>query len=91
MPRGEDAAGAELPKIGVAECDDYISKMSACFETDEIAEDIREGQRTGFDLTVKSWHDSAKANPGADATLVTGCTAAMNMAKKMYPGCFKGD
>ena len=86
---GADAAKAEVTTIGVPECDDYISTMSACFETDEIPADIRDGQKMGFDATVTSWADSAKAHPEGDATLVTGCKAAMNMAKKMYPGCFK--
>ncbi len=75
--------------IGVAECDEYIKKMGACFETDVIPADIREGQKKGFNMTVKSWADSAKEHPEKAPTLVTGCNAAMTAAKKMYAKCFE--
>ncbi|MCA9709308.1 MAG: hypothetical protein KDK70_25925 [Myxococcales bacterium] len=85
---GLEPSGDPLPTIGVTECDDYITQMSKCFEGDAIPAESRDAQKMGFEMSVKSWADSAKANADSTSTLVPACKAAMDAARKMYPGCF---
>lgn len=84
----EDAPAPDT--IGVAECDDYISKMNACIAAGKIPADQLEGQKMGLEMYAKSWADAKKANPGDGAALVPGCKAAIEMGKVSHPTCFEG-
>jgi hypothetical protein len=87
----EVVADAPAPDtIGVAECDDYISKMNACIAGGKVPADQLEGQKMGLEMYAKSWADAKKANPGDGAALVPGCKAAIEMGKVSHPTCFEG-
>ncbi|MEM9455874.1 MAG: hypothetical protein AAGF11_16970 [Myxococcota bacterium] len=83
-----EAAAEPPPKIGVAECDEYITTMSTCYASGKIPDADRDAHRMGFDASVKSWADSAKAHPEDQSHLVPGCKAALAAARKQYPSCF---
>lgn len=83
------AAGDAPAKIGVAECDEYVTKMSACIASGSVPADQLEAQKMGLDMYQKSWADAVKTNPADSATLVPGCKAAIEMGKVSHPGCFK--
>jgi len=87
--KAAEGDGEPPPTIGVAECDEYITKMTKCFAGDSIPAEARETHRMGFDMSVKSWADSATAHPESLSNLVPGCKAAIDAARKTYPDCFK--
>lgn len=90
--KAEAAAGGEPPAtIGVAECDEYITKMTACIAGGTVPADKVEAQKMGLDMYAKSWSDAMKANPSDGASLVPGCKAAIEMGKVGYPSCFAGE
>lgn len=80
----------ELPTIGVAECDDYIATMDACFASDVIPLEERERQRAAFEASLEGWAKAVAANTDDGATLVIGCNAALDLARSAYPRCFEG-
>jgi len=82
---GEPAA--DVPKIGVPECDEYIATMNACFASDAIPAEERDKQKLGFDASVRGWADAVAANPDGSTALASGCKAALDMARIAYPGC----
>lgn len=83
------AAGDAPAKIGVAECDEYVAKMTACIASGGIAAEQLEAQKMGLDMYQKSWADAIKSNPADGPTLVPGCKAAIEMGKVSHPSCFK--
>lgn len=86
----DPGAGAEAPaKIGVAECDEYITKMTACIASGSVAPEQLEAQKMGLDMYAKSWADAMKANPAEGSALVPGCKAAIEMGKVSHPACFE--
>lgn len=86
----EAGAGGDAPaKIGVAECDEYITKMTACIASGSIAAEQLEAQKMGLDMYQKSWADAIKSNPAEGAALVPGCKAAIEMGKVSHPTCFE--
>lgn len=86
----EAGAGGDAPaKIGVAECDEYVAKMTACIASGGIAAEQLEAQKMGLDMYQKSWADAIKSNPADGPTLVPGCKAAIEMGKVSHPSCFK--
>jgi hypothetical protein len=86
----DPGAGGEAPaKIGVAECDEYVTKMSACIASGGIAPEQLEAQKLGLDMYAKSWADAMKANPAEGPALVPGCKAAIEMGKVSHPACFE--
>ena len=65
-------------KIGVPECDEYISKVEAC-----LAKVPAAGQpavKTSLDTMRKTWKDAA-ATPQGKAGLAAGCKSALDTAK----------
>ena len=74
-------------KIGIAECDDYISKVKAC-----LASKVPEAQRAMFDqamnTSAQQWK-AAIAQPGGKEALAAQCKQASDMAKQTYAsfGC----
>ena len=86
----DPGAGGEAPaKIGVAECDEYITKMTACIASGSIAAEQLEAQKMGLDMYAKSWADAMKSNPAEGPALVPGCKAAIEMGKVAHPACFE--
>jgi hypothetical protein len=86
----DPGAGGEAPaKIGVAECDEYITTMTACIASGSIAPEQLEQQKLGLDMYAKSWADAMKANPAEGSALVPGCKAAIEMGKVSHPACFE--
>lgn len=74
-------------KLGIAECDDYISKVKAC-----LAAKVPEAQRAMFDQAMKTsteqWK-TAMAQPGGKEALAAQCKQASDAAKQTYAsfGC----
>jgi hypothetical protein len=65
-------------KVGVAECDDYITKMEACLS--KLPAAAKASYDKAFEQTRKQWRDAA-ANPQTKAALAQGCKAATDAAK----------
>ena len=83
----QSAAPAAGDSIGVAECDDYLSKVEACI-ADHVPEEARATQRQSMDQMRDQWRQAA-ANPTAKASLVAGCKAALDAARSSFAsyGC----
>jgi hypothetical protein len=71
-------------KVGVAECDEYIEKMEACFA--KMPEAQRGVVKTNFESLRKTWKDAA-STPNGKAGLTSGCKAALDGAKQSYSFC----
>lgn len=69
-------------KIGVAECDEYITKVEACIFK-KVPEANRGMYQSSFEQMRKSWKDAA-SNPQGKAALATGCKQALETAKQAY-------
>jgi hypothetical protein len=69
-------------KIGVAECDEYITKWEACVNS-KVPEAQRSMYKTSFDTTRKSWKDLA-ANPQTKGSLTNACKQALDQAKTNF-------
>ena len=70
-----DGAAASGDKIGVAECDDYITKYTACIGKMPAA------AKTASESSMKQMHDAwkaAAATPAGKDGLKTGCKAALD-------------
>ena len=65
--------------VGVAECDDYIAKMTAC--VDKLPEAQKASTLQSFEASKKAWTEQA-ANPEAKAQLSTACKTALDTAKQ---------
>ncbi len=88
-PKADGGDAADEPaKIGVAECDEYMSTMTQCFASGGVPAEQRDAVKMGFDMSVQSWVDAMKTNPEGGSGLVAGCKAALDMAKVSYPSCF---
>lgn len=83
----QSAAPAASNTIGVAECDDYLSKVEACI-VNHVPEDARAMQRQSMDQMRDQWRQAA-ANPTAKASLAAGCKAALDAARSSFAsyGC----
>jgi hypothetical protein len=65
-------------KIGIAECDDLITKYEACVSK------VPEAQRAQYESTLKQWRDTWRElakNPMTKGTLAAACKAAADQAK----------
>lgn len=74
-------------KIGVAECDEYISKYETCLKA-KVPEAGRAAMQGAFDTARRTWRDAA-ATPAGRAGLAQACKAATDAARtsmKAY-GC----
>lgn len=85
----EEAAPAEggggADKLGVAECDEYIEKFTACL--DKLPEAAQGPAKEGFKSAIDAWK-GVPAGPARDA-LAQGCQTALDAAKTSYAslGC----
>jgi hypothetical protein len=73
----ERAAGAD--EIGVAECDEYLSKVEACIN-ERVPEDAKAMQRQSIEQVRNQWRQAA-TDATARAGLATGCKAALDSAR----------
>lgn len=74
-------------KIGVPECDDFITKYEAC-----ISGKVPEAQRAMFNTTLKQWREAwqkAAATPQGKSALAQGCkmSAEQSRASMKSFGC----
>jgi hypothetical protein len=69
-------------KIGVKECDDYISKFEKCIESSTaIPTEAKKAQMDAFKQMRDAWKEAAKT-PGGKAGLKMGCEQAMKTAQE---------
>lgn len=78
-PKSDDTASTG-DKIGVPECDEYITKYEACVN-DNVPENMRASLKTSFEESRKGWKTLAD-NPQTKATLPNVCKQAMEAAKQ---------
>jgi hypothetical protein len=81
--KGGDLAKAANGATGVAECDEYLTKVMACVE-DKVPEAQRAMMKKGIEDSKASW-----AAVPDKAALAGQCKAAMDQAKASYAamGC----
>ena len=72
--------------IGVAECDEYIKKMTEC--ATKMAPEAAGPMKESMATMEKAWIDAAKTPEGKTA-LASGCKQALDAAKSAYAsmGC----
>ena len=75
-----DEAAKGDNKIGVPECDEYISKYSKCIG-DKAPDAVKEQMKKAFDTAVDGWKKAAATEAGK-AALANGCKMALDAAKK---------
>jgi hypothetical protein len=80
------AEGGEGGDIGVAECDEYIKKMTEC--STKMAPEAAGPMKESMDTMKKAWKDAASTPEGKTA-LASGCKQALDAAKSAYAsmGC----
>lgn len=73
-------------KIGVPECDEYITKVEACLA--KAPASAQATIKSSMDTMRTAWRTAA-ANPQGKAALATGCKTALEQAKTQYSayGC----
>lgn len=78
---------AATAAIGVAECDDYLTKVDNCV-TSKVPAAARAQYNTSLEATRKQWRDLA-ANPQTRASLAAACKQALESARATYKsfGC----
>jgi hypothetical protein len=83
-PAAAPAAGGG--DIGVAECDDYIKKMSDC--SGKMQPEAAGPMKESMETMKKAWKDAASTPEGKTA-LASGCKQALDAAKSAYAsmGC----
>jgi hypothetical protein len=81
------AAAPAAASVGVAECDDYLTKISACLN-DKVPEAQRAAFQSGLDQSRNAWAQPA-ATPQGKAALATACKTALDQSKAQYAsfGC----
>jgi hypothetical protein len=77
------AAGGD---VGVAECDEYIAKMTEC--AGKMAPEASGPMKESMDTMRKAWKDASSTPEGKQA-LASGCKQALDAAKSAYAsmGC----
>jgi hypothetical protein len=82
----DTAAAAPSGGIGVAECDEYIKKMTEC--STKMAPEAAGPMKESMATMEKAWADASKT-PEGKAALASGCKQALDAAKSAYAsmGC----
>ena|SRR6185436_18055562 len=87
--KGEEAGGSASSaagggdSVGVAECDDYLAKMTTCFA--KMPAEAKAAQEQALKASKDAWRSAAATAAGKDA-LKTTCKAAMD-ALAQNPMC----
>ncbi|WP_222837828.1 hypothetical protein [Lysobacter antibioticus] len=86
-PAAPAAAAPTVDSVGVAECDDYLNKISACL-TEKVPEAQRAAFQSGIDSSRSAWKQAA-GTPEGKASLATACKTALDQSKAQYAafGC----
>jgi hypothetical protein len=82
----DTAAAAPSGGIGVAECDEYIKKMTEC--ATKMAPEAAGPMKESMATMEKAWKD-ASSTPEGKTALASGCKQALDAAKSAYAsmGC----
>ena len=83
MPAEAAEAEATGGEIGVAECDEYVTKMRACL--DKMPAEAKQASQSGFEQSINAWKQAA-ANDAAKPGLASACKAALD-ALAQNPAC----
>ena len=85
-PADTAAAPAAGGDIGVAECDEYIKKMTEC--STKMAPEASGPMKESMETMKKAWKD-ASSTPEGKTALASGCKQALDAAKSAYAsmGC----
>ena len=73
-PAEEKVADA-VEGIGVAECDDYVTKMRACL--DKMPPEAKGASQNAFEQSISAWKQAA-ANEASRPGLATACKSALD-------------
>jgi hypothetical protein len=81
-----DTTATASGDIGVAECDEYIKKMSEC--STKMAPEAAGPMKESMETMKKAWKD-ASSTPEGKTALASGCKQALDAAKSAYAsmGC----
>ncbi len=77
---------AHADSIGIAECDDYVTKTGACLE--KVPAAMKPGLQSSLDSMKTSWTNAAN-NPAAKPGIVSSCNASAQSMKASFKqyGC----
>ena len=78
-----EAAAPSGGEIGIAECDEYVTKMRACLE--KMPAEAKAATQQGFEQSITAWKQAA-SNEAAKAGLASGCKSALD-ALAQNPVC----
>ena len=81
---GKSDTGSAGDKIGVAECDEYLTKLEACIG--KVPPEGKAGMESMMKQSRTSWAEAAKAGGAAKDALKPGCKAAAD-ALAANPAC----
>jgi phage tail sheath protein FI len=81
---GKSDTGSSGDKIGVAECDEYLTKMEACLG--KMPAEAKAASEQGFKANRDAWKQAASAGGAAKDALKTGCKTALD-AMAANPMC----
>ena len=70
-------------EIGVAECDEYVTKMRACL--DKMPAEAKAASQSGFEQSINAWKQAA-SNEASKAGLASACKSALD-ALAQNPVC----
>ncbi len=73
-------------KIGVAACDEYLTKMEACLSSKKVPDTVKEAYRNSFEQYREAWKKAA-ADAAGKAALEQGCQSALTAARQFFDSC----
>lgn len=77
-----NAAATSKTQIGVASCDEYLTKMDEYLANPKVPEAVRTAQKDAKEKFVTAWKTAA-STPEGKAGLETGCKAALDSLKNL--------
>ena len=78
-----EPTGGTGGEIGVAECDEYVTKMRACL--DKMPAEAKAASQSGFEQSINAWKQAA-SNEAAKPGLASACKSALD-ALAQNPVC----
>jgi hypothetical protein len=82
-PEAAEAPAPAGDSIGIAECDDYVTKMRACIE--KMPAEVQAATKSSFDQSIAAWKQAA-TNEAAKSGVQTACKTAAD-ALAQNPAC----
>lgn len=70
-------------EIGVAACDEYLSKVEKCMNNQSVPPAVRDSWRQSLDQNRAAWQQAA-ATPQGKAGLESSCKMALESAKPTF-------